>query len=151
MSTRRGIPKNQVRSRNVIEQAEHEDIADARRVLLVDKAGNTIGDSSGNPVFIEGNISVTEGGASQPNVVNIELPAMDTEYDFTIPQGARRYSFRARGNAKLTFNYVAASSEFMTLYPGKIYEVNNLNLTNFLTIFVKSNKNNEIIELEYWT
>lgn len=37
-----GIPKNQITSRNTIEQQQHEEQAKAKRVLLVDEDGNPI-------------------------------------------------------------------------------------------------------------
>ena len=46
------IPNNRVRSRNTIEQAEHEDRADARRVVLTDPVGDFIGPANGLPVYI---------------------------------------------------------------------------------------------------
>lgn len=42
------IPGNQIRSRNSIEQREHEDKAAARRVILVDEDGNPV--NSDNPL-----------------------------------------------------------------------------------------------------
>jgi hypothetical protein len=44
------IPKNQIKSRNTIEQREHEDDASARRVLNVDPSGNPVTDL--NPLHV---------------------------------------------------------------------------------------------------
>jgi len=63
-------PKNQVRSRNSIEQHEHEDLADARRVLLVDALGDFI--NSDNPLPVTATI----------NVENLVIPVeLDSEND----------------------------------------------------------------------
>jgi len=45
-----GLPKNQIRTVNTIIQREHEDNADAKRVLLVDETGAPISDTNKLPV-----------------------------------------------------------------------------------------------------
>src|SRR5690349_14308160 len=47
------IPKNQIKSRNTIEQREHEDDAAARRVVSVDKTGEFIDEDNPTPVVVE--------------------------------------------------------------------------------------------------
>jgi hypothetical protein len=69
------IPKNQVRTRNSIEQHEHEDNADARRVVLVDNLGDfveVIEDSDGKKrLAVDARITI-----SDPTIV-VELSPDD--------------------------------------------------------------------------
>lgn len=51
MST--GIPKNQLKSQNTIVQAEHEDSADAKRVVVVDPTGIYLGSSPDKPIYVQ--------------------------------------------------------------------------------------------------
>lgn len=62
------IPNNQIKSRNTIEQREHQDDAAARRVLNVDADGNPITADNRLPVDIGGAQVVVEGDVS----VNLE-------------------------------------------------------------------------------
>lgn len=78
------IPKNQIKSRNTIEQREHEDDASARRVVAVDLSGNFIGQqnpSSAYVSFIRNGQpqTVTEDTASPSN--NRPLPVKLTGFD----------------------------------------------------------------------
>ena len=54
------IPKNQLKTRNSIEQSEHEDNANARRVVLVDEDGEFYG-TSGNPLVVSGGTGSGKG------------------------------------------------------------------------------------------
>lgn len=58
------IPKNQIKSRNVIEQREHQDDAAARRVILIDEFGNPFNDTNPLPAqaVINGNVTITLDG-----------------------------------------------------------------------------------------
>ncbi len=62
------IPKNQIRSRNVIEQHEHEDNASARRVVFVGPDGNFIGHDPTVPL----NVRLSDGSVNI-GTVNAEL------------------------------------------------------------------------------
>lgn len=64
------IRDNQIKSINNIQQDEHQDSADAKRVMLVDEDGNPIND--GNPMPIDAEFS---------GVLNVDL---DGEYNVTI-------------------------------------------------------------------
>lgn len=72
MST--GIPHNKVKSRNTIEQAEHEDAADARRVTLVGATG--ILNSPDNPVYVQ-----LSDGSVNIGTVNAELEVQLSHMD----------------------------------------------------------------------
>lgn len=63
------IPKNQIKSRNTIEQREHEDDAAARRILNVDKDGVPYDYTYRQPVDAE--ISIVDP------VINVELDPDD--------------------------------------------------------------------------
>lgn len=60
------IPKNQVRTRNSIEQHEHEDNADARRVTIVDRDG--IFNDTQHPLYVR-----LSDGSINIGTVNAEL------------------------------------------------------------------------------
>ena len=80
------IPKNQILTRNTIEQREHEDNAWARRVTLVDFCGLEISDT--NPLPVSATINVSPGaGLDTPAIANISALLANTEYSYTFPAG----------------------------------------------------------------
>lgn len=90
------IPKNQIKSRNTIEQREHEDDASARRVILVDPDG-TLSPSS---IF---------------KLVNVPWDAFSVEYPTTIKEV---FKFRTTDEvgpvvATVSITYTDATKEFM--------------------------------------
>lgn len=90
------IPKNQIKSRNTIEQREHEDAAAARRVILVD---------------IDGNVSP----ASIFKLVNVPYDAWTVDYPTAIKEV---YKFRTTDElgpvvATVSITYTDATKEFM--------------------------------------
>lgn len=143
------IPKNQVISRNSIEQREHEDAAAARRVLLVDEEGSAINENNPLPA------SVTIQGETQPDeleIFNLSALAANTEYSQQLPDNTSKFYLKARGNAKLQFAFAAGESgtKFWTVFPGETYPVDGLKLSG-KTIYVRSSKPNETVELLVWT
>lgn len=70
----KGIPKNQLKTRNTIIQSEHEDDADAKRVLIVDELGNF--NSPENPLFVQ-----LSDGSVNIGTVNAELEVQLSHID----------------------------------------------------------------------
>lgn len=76
MST--GIPKNQIKTRNTIIQSEHEDDADAKRIVMVDSLGNF--NSEDNPLFVQ----LTDGSITIGTVnaeLEVQLSHLDNDPD----------------------------------------------------------------------
>lgn len=69
------IPNNQIRSRNSIEQREHEDSAAARRVLIVDEDGNPINEANPLPstAVVNGDVLVDLDGFSGPDPDSVQI------------------------------------------------------------------------------
>ena len=86
------IPKNQVKPINSIYQAEHEDSALARRTLLVDPTGESIGPSNGLPVYIvDATASGTIVESKFEEVLNVAIGATVNILTFLVPPGAAAY------------------------------------------------------------
>lgn len=83
------IPKNQILSRNSIEQREHEDDAAARRVLLVDKEGNPVDDSNPLPVDVTVNINGATGTVKSfyNETLAVAIGATENLVTYTVPAG----------------------------------------------------------------
>ena len=142
------IPKNQVRSIGKIEQHEHEDLADARRVLLVDACGDWV--TPANPLPITGNITVGANPADTPNIFNVSTILANTEYSQALPSGTKHWIIKCReADAKVKFSFTAGNSgsSYITVNIGNFYEAMNVELTGIVVYFQvsKPTRNVEII------
>lgn len=91
------IPKNQIKSRNNIEQAEHSDEANARRVKLVTKDGELTYTTNDNEAKYAADVVALNR--------LIDVPHDDIEItSFTTDGNAQTIEFRENGNLKLTLN-----------------------------------------------
>jgi hypothetical protein len=119
----------------------------ARRVLIVDKLGNTV--DSSNPLPVEATISTTSVGT--PILYNINAALANTEYSQVIPNNTDQLLVRARNKAKLQIAYLpTTASNFITIWPGSSYKVNSIKLVG-RTLYFRSTKDDTIVEIEAWT
>lgn len=145
-----GLPKRQIRSIGAIEQHEHEDIASARRVLLVDQDGNFIDDL--NPLPISGTINVAVDSADTPTVFNLSVAMANTEYSQALPENTKKLLIKSRvHNATLQFSFEIGDSgtNFVTIPFGAFYESDGL-LLGSKTLYIRSSKATTI-EILAWT
>jgi hypothetical protein len=145
-----GLPKRQIRSIGTIQQHEHEDLASARRVLLVDQDGNYIDDQ--NPLPISGTINVAVDSADTPTIFNLSVPLANTEYSQVLPNNTKKLLIKSRvNNAKLQFAFESGESatNFITVPFGAFYESDGLLLVG-KTLFIRSTLATTI-EVLAWT
>lgn len=139
------IPKNQIRSINSINQDEHEDLADAKRVLPVDELGNPINTENRFPV----DAIIGTGAVTTPAIANIAVASSGVEFSYTFPDNTRQASLRVRdGNAKIQYAWETGKSgtEFITVQMGNIEVVEGINLSN-KTIYFQLSKGTKIVEI----
>lgn len=88
-----------------------------------------------------------------PTIVNSTITLADTEYSYVIPSGAREFSLRVRNDSILKIAYTSGQSgtNYVTVYPGMTYRRDKLRRSSSLTIYYRSSKSGEVLELEYWT
>jgi hypothetical protein len=118
----------------------------ARRVTLVDKLGNKFDGANRLPV----EATVTIGSIGTPIIYNPVALLANTEYSQVIPDNTGRITVAARNNAKLQIAYSPSTgTQFLTVWPGNIYEVNGIKLVG-KTLYFQSTKANTILEIEAW-
>lgn len=88
-----------------------------------------------------------------PSLSNTTLGAIGVESTIALPAGTKRFSLRARGQAKLQIAYTATESgtTFWTVMPGNIYQETLLSSAGSYTIYVQSNKASTVVELVSWS
>ena len=94
--------------------------------------------------------------ASQPSVVNIEMPSADTEYFHMIPKGCKKFLLHSRdGTAfRLAFKTgkVAGSTPpYFTIKANTAYSEDNLNIIEDAWIYLACGTANKIVEIVQWS
>lgn len=130
------IPKNQVRTRNAIEQHEHEDNADARRVTVVDRDG--IFNDAQHPLFVrlsDGSISIETVNAN----VSVQLTSKDNDpnpgdiHD-SVRIGDQNYELKINPDGSINVNVVFSASDGLTLIHNEISSVAAGSETTVITV-----------------
>lgn len=143
------IPKNQIKSRNTIEQREHEDTAAARRVVPVDQDGDYFG-TSGNPIYV---IPTTAPSASDPDIFNVDVVNANQEYNQLLPDHTNALLIRVRdGEAKLqvAFNAGETGTKFITVSAGNNFYVSGVDLVG-KSIYFQASKSGKVVEILTWS
>lgn len=114
----------------------------------------TLTDDDGDKLDInpDGSINVVIQGQSAgvPTTRTLNMPIEGDEYLLDLPVNVRRFSVKARGLAKLNIAYTSNSLTPITLSPGCVYEESSLVTPAALTLYIKSNKPNTVVEAVYW-
>lgn len=145
------IPKNQIKSRNSIEQREHEDNAAARRVLNVDKDGNIYDETYRQPVDALVNIS---SGADSPDIFNVDVTLANTEYSQVLPDHTRHFLIKVRGNdaiMRVAFQSGDTNVKYVTIGLGNGFYVGDVDLPPGSTIYFQANKPGKVVEILTWS
>lgn len=119
---------------------------DGDPVTVRGENGNTL---EPNP---DGSINaVIQGSAAgSPTIVNTPMATAGTEYNIDLPITVRRFTLKSREPALLKLAYSPGSASYITLKPGSVYTEENLVTPVALSLYIKSNKDNTVIETVYW-
>ena len=142
------IPKNQIKSRNTIEQREHEDDAAARRSILVDKCGDKFGTPE-NPIYVNPNATAAD---SDPLIFNVPAALANTEYSQVIPDNTKAILVRVRdglGILKVAFISGDSGINYLTVGLGNNLSISGVDLIS-KTLYFQTNKPGKIIEILAW-
>lgn len=144
-------PRPNIAPDDVIRAVYEEEPAVAMRSLLVDLCGDPISET--NPLPIEGEIQVSLGeGLDTLTIFNQIVPVKDTETPIIIPNGTKRLEFHARGTSRVQWTFVsgASGSNYWTLKAGNAEVIDGVQL-NSKTLYLRTSKDNEVIELRAWS
>lgn len=141
------IRGNQVKTPATIKQNEHEDNADARRIVPVDQDGEFYGTPE-NP------INVTAGGAaaSNPLIFNVPCPLANTEYSQALPEKTKQFLIKVRdGQAimKIAFSPGESDTKFFTVHPGANHLQLDVSMSS-KTVYFTLSKPDKVVEILAW-
>jgi len=119
------------------------DAADGDNIAIKDSAGHEL---DINP---DGSVNAVIKGAQTPTIKNITAVLANTEYSQAIPNNSKKFRIKARNNAKLQLYFASAAADIITILPGNSYLEDKLT-TNNLTLYFKSSKAGEVVEIVSW-
>ena len=103
---------------------------------------------SGAPVEV---VVVGNGIGSDPTVANLNTPIANTEYSFVFPTETKKIRIKARNNSLLKYTTIMGQSgtTFISVKPGNVEVIENININTPLTLYFQSTAP-EVIEFLYW-
>jgi hypothetical protein len=101
---------------------------------------------------VDGDLTITDGGAATPAIYNVSAPISGTEYSQALSTGTKKFLIRVRGNAdlQLAFTNGDSSTTFITIPAGASYKEDSLNLSS-LTLYFQCNKASQTVEILEWS
>ncbi len=81
-------------------------------------------------------------------IINLDTPIAGTEYDQELPDDMRKMVIRSRllGTLKFAFTETESGTNYITVPAGTTFMIDNI-YTKDLTLFVQSNKTDDVIEM----
>lgn len=119
------------------------DAADGDNIAIHDAQGHEL---DINP---DGSVNAVIKGAQTPSIFNVIAVAANVEYSQAIPNNSKKFRIKARTSAKLELYFAAAAVDILTVSPGNSYIEDKLT-TNNLTLYFKSSKAGEVVEIVSW-
>lgn len=101
-----------------------------------------------------GSVSVTGLTLSGNSNSQLTTGLSGVETSIAFASDTKWFRVRAQGNAKLQLAYTATESgtNYYTLAPGNVYEPPAiLSLSGTLTLYLQSNKDSTLVEVETWS
>jgi hypothetical protein len=101
----------------------------------------------------DGSINISLTAKSTPTILTVPAALANTEYSFVIPSGTKEYRFRNRDNSRIQYSFVSGTTNtvYLTVKPGNIEVEKNLQLSSNLTIYFRTPKSNQNLELLLWS
>ncbi len=105
------------------------------------------------PAVIVGSLSaiITEdrSGLTPSTIFAEPIPTANIEQSYTMPAGTRAFNLRLRENGKLSLRHLM-SGDYREIPPGNTYVSQVYPDPTSITIYFKSSKDADILEIETW-
>jgi hypothetical protein len=149
------IRGNQITDQRTIIQNEHEEAADAKRVLTVDENGNPI--NSSNPLPVDAIINLTATNPDTSTIFNKLVLAANIEETITLPAKTSIFTITARSNKAVVVQYSfvlgESGTKFVSVWPGSTRKIEGLSFDIATPIYFMLNRvdpGGTIVEIETW-
>lgn len=144
------LPKNQVRSRGKIDQHEHCDDADARRVKIVDEVGDAI--NSGNRLPVDAVVNIAPGaGVDEATIYNVSVVTANVEVSLALPADLAQLKLRIRepnraAVIQYTFDAGQSGTTYYSVKPGNTEVISDISFSGE-TLYFQTTQSNVTVEL----
>jgi hypothetical protein len=105
-------------------------------------------------VYPSTDIEVDIKNPSAMSIINTSIANADTEIAQLLPDETKRFRIRVRGNkGKLRLAYVAGetATNYRTITRGFVWDSDIIDIANGTNIYLLSNQDNIVVEIEVWT
>lgn len=104
-------------------------------------------------IFLIKGLFPTTYAISNPAIDRVDLTTAGTEYSYTFPAAIKEFTLKTRSYAKLQLAWTPGQSgtNFASVESGAAYSASRISRNASLTVYVQASKNNEVLEIEYWT
>ena len=146
--------RNKIGSDVAIKNSYAEEPTVGLRVNQVDYWGCQYDKDNPFPVFIpDSSVSVTVPKSTTPFVLNVTIAVKNTEESFNVPANTKSISFQARKDGLIKYAFSVGDSEttYKTVDPGAEEVLGDLDLITPLTVYFQTTKDNDVLEVLYWT
>jgi hypothetical protein len=98
----------------------------------------------------DGSINVVVAVSGTPSIANLSMPTKNTEYSISLPSNSRQFILRPRaGKIQLSFTSGQSNTTYITIPKGSAFDVGDIKATS-LTIYMRSDTANEVVEVMSW-
>lgn len=88
--------------------------------------------------------------ANRPKLFCLSIPEANTEYEYTMYPGVKRFTLKAREKVmlKIAFELGESNTNYLSLFPGDIW--NEEEVYGDVTLFIQSPIANSTVEILQW-
>lgn len=87
--------------------------------------------------------------SANPKILSLAMTTSGTEYSQILPAGTLRYTIRSRNNGTIQLAFESGGN-YITIPMGSAYSEFDIRTVKDLTMYVKSTKNNDVLEILLW-
>lgn len=89
---------------------------------------------------------------TSPSVINFVVTNANTEYQLDIPAGVKNFTLQNRdeGTVKIATGIGQSNTLYLTIFPGRIYNIENLTGSAIVSLYIQSTKANQTLEIFTW-
>jgi hypothetical protein len=87
---------------------------------------------------------------ANPQIIQLSMPTAGTEYSQSLTGRYFRFKSRLGSTVKLSYTLGASGTNYLTIWPGELYESPPLADATII-LYIQASKSNETLEIELWT
>jgi hypothetical protein len=101
-------------------------------------------------VVPSGNLSISTPAAEVPTITNLSMVSSLVEYSYEVPENTKKIYIKSRtATVRLAFNTTETATNYITIPYGSSFSLENLQFNG--TLYVKSSKNSDTLEIMTWS